>query len=61
MIQQIRRPCQRLVRGMALCCWVRQLPHGPDLKPTLSAFCVIQCALSAATPEAEQALGHGGA
>ena len=59
MIQQMWRPSQRLVRGMALCCLVRQLPHDPDLKPPLSAFCLIQCA--PVTLEAGQALGHGGA
>jgi hypothetical protein len=31
MIQQMWRPFQRLVRGMALRCWVRQLPHDAEL------------------------------
>jgi hypothetical protein len=46
MIQQMWRPSQRLVRAMVLRCWVRQLPHDADLKPALSAFCLVQCAPS---------------
>ena len=60
MIQQMWRPSQRSVRGMALCSWVRQLPHDTDLKSKLSAFC-LSIVPPAATPEPEQVLGHGGA
>jgi hypothetical protein len=56
MIQQMWRPFRRLVRCMALRCWVRQLPHDADLKPALSASVP-----RAATPEAERALGRGDA
>ena len=56
MIQQMWWPFQRLVRGMALRCWVRQLPHEADLTPALSASLH-----PTATPEVERALSRGDA
>ena len=56
MIQQMWRPFQRLVRGMALRCWIAQLPHDADLKPALSAS-----VHPAAAAEVERALSRGDA